>query len=288
MNKKLLPLLKWAGGKRKIATLIIDLIAPDLDNGVYFEPFLGGGAVFFELAPKNAVCFDYNRDLIEFYRVVKNKPEELIMLLNKNYKNQNNQDFYYKVRSLDRDITIFNNLSDVEKAARFLYLNKTCYNGLWRVNSNGCHNVPFGKYVNPKILDEEAIREVSEYFNDNKIDFFHSDFSEVLKYAAKGDVVYFDPPYDIEDNQSEFVSYTKKGFNKEDQKRLKNVCDRLVEKGVIVAVSNSKTKFIADLYNGENYQYYTINDNIKVRRLISSKADSRKIIEEILIIGRLK
>lgn len=288
MNEKMLPLLKWAGGKRKIARKIIDLIDHDLQDGTYFEPFLGGGAVLFELAPNKAVCFDYNRDLIEFYNVVKSKPEKLIRVLDKKYKNQNDRDFYYETRELDRDEENFKRMGDVERAARFMYLNKTCYNGLWRVNSNGYNNVPFGRYVNPKILDEDGIRLASRYFNENHITFYNSDFSDVLEHAKKGDLIYFDPPYDVEEKQSEFVSYTKNGFSRDDQIRLKNVCDKLVERGAVVAISNSKTKFIQELFKGKNYKYYTINDNIKVRRVIASNVNSRKLIEEVLIIGRLK
>src|SRR5690554_555584 len=231
MNEKMLPLLKWAGGKRKIARKIIDLIDHDLQDGTYFEPFLGGGAVLFELLPNKAVCFDYNRDLIEFYNVVKSKPEKLIRVLDKKYKNQNDRDFYYETRELDRDEENFKRMGDVERAARFMYLNKTCYNGLWRVNSNGYNNVPFGRYVNPKILDEDGIRLASRYFNENHITFYNSDFSDVLEHAKKGDLIYFDPPYDVEEKQSEFVSYTKNGFSRDDQIRLKNVCDELVERG---------------------------------------------------------
>ncbi|MFA5474262.1 MAG: Dam family site-specific DNA-(adenine-N6)-methyltransferase [Acholeplasmataceae bacterium] len=288
MNEKMLPLLKWAGGKRKIARKIIDLIDHDLQDGTYFEPFLGGGAVLFELLPNKAVCFDYNRDLIEFYNVVKSKPEKLIRVLDKKYKNQNDRDFYYETRELDRDEENFKRMGDVERAARFMYLNKTCYNGLWRVNSNGYNNVPFGRYVNPKILDEDGIRLASRYFNENHITFYNSDFSDVLEHAKKGDLIYFDPPYDVEEKQSEFVSYTKNGFSRDDQIRLKNVCDELVERGAVVAISNSKTKFIQELFKGKNYKYYTINDNIKVRRVIASNVNSRKLIEEVLIIGRLK
>ncbi len=288
MNEKMLPLLKWAGGKRRIAKKIIDLINHDLQEGTYFEPFLGGGAVLFELAPKKAVCFDYNKDLIEFYNVVKKDPEKLINILDKKYKHQNNRDFYYETRELDRDEKKFRKMSDIERAARFMYLNKTCYNGLWRVNRKGYNNVPFGRYVRPKILDEKAIIKASKYFNENDIKFYSSDFSDVLKYATKGDLIYFDPPYDVEENQSEFVSYTKNGFNRDDQKRLKEVSDELVERGAVVAISNSKTTFIQNLFSGENYEYYTINGNIRVRRVIASNVKSRKVIEEVLIVGRLK
>lgn len=288
MSEKMLPLLKWAGGKRKIARKIIDLINHDIQDGTYFEPFLGGGAVLFELAPEKAICFDYNKDLIEFYNVVKKQPKKLINILEKKYEHQNNKDFYYSIRELDRDESKFNAMSEVERAARFMYLNKTCFNGLWRVNRKGYNNVPFGRYVRPKILDEEAIMKASKYFNDNNIQFYSSDFSEVLKYVKKGDLIYFDPPYDIEENQSEFVSYTMNGFNREDQKRLKEVSDKLVEKGAIVAISNSKTKFIQELFSGKNYEYYTINNNIRVRRVIASNAKNRKVIKEVLIVGRLK
>src|SRR5690554_1511466 len=289
MSEKMLPLLKWAGGKRKIAKKIIKLINHDLgENGTYFEPFLGGAAVMLELAPKKAVGFDYNEHLIEFYNVVKNKPKKLIKELTEKYKDQNNKEFFYKTRALDRDEENFVKMKDYERAARFMYLNKTCYNGLWRVNRNGYNNVPFGRYVRPKILDEESILNVSKYFRDNDIKFFSGDFTKVLKYVKKGDLIYFDPPYDVEVDQNEFVGYTKNGFDRTDQKRLKELSDELVKKGAVVAISNSKTNFIMNLYNDVQYNYYTINDKIKVRRLIGSNGKSRKEINEVLIIGRLE
>lgn len=280
----MLPLLKWAGGKRKIVGKISELV--DFKNeGTYYEPFFGGGALLFHLLPNSAVCFDFNEDLINFYNTVKANPEKLISELKKNYVNKNNKEDFYIIRALDRDEKIYSKMNNVQKAARMMYLNKTCYNGLWRVNSKGQNNVPFGRYVRPKILDEEAIRSTSEYFNEKNITFISGDFEKVEKYVNENDFIYFDPPYDVEKEENGFVDYTKLGFNRDDQIRLKNLCDRLITKGAKVAISNSKTKFILNLYRDDEYNFYTINDNIKVRRYIGPNGSSRKVLDEILIIG---
>ena len=276
------PIIKWAGGKRRFAESISKIIGDDFNN--YYEPFVGGGAILFYMEPHNAHCMDINAEIINLYNVVKSSPEELICEL-ENYVDKNNMEDYLRIRSLDRNKEHFNSLSVVTRAARFMYLNHTCYNGLWRVNGNGENNVPFGKYVNPKILCKEDIRMASKFFNENNVTFELCDYQNVLKYANEGDLVYFDPPYDIEKGQNGFVGYTKNGFNRGDQRRLKEVCDTLIERGVTVAISNSNTEFIRTLYSDE-YHLYELHHELKVKRTIGASNNSRKEIVELLIIGR--
>lgn len=281
----MLPIIKWAGGKRKFAKQIYELLGSC--SGRYYEPFLGGGAVLLSMMPKIAICSDINVELINTYNVVKNNPLELIKELKNNYIPYHNKDFYYKIRALDRDLNIYNSLTDIEKAARFMYLNKTCYNGLWRVNKKGENNVPFGRFINPKILPEEDIVLTSQYFNNNNIMFHVSDYKSIVKSAKSGDIVYFDPPYDIEKGENGFVQYTQDGFNREDQIQLKNLCDSLIMKGVIVGVSNSNTKFIRDLYENDEYHFYELHEDFISHRMIAGNINSRKKIKELFILGKI-
>lgn len=287
MSNELTPIIKWAGGKRRIAKLILEKVEHQNFN-TYFEPFLGGAAVLLTFKPAKAVCCDINPELINLYQVVKNDCNSLINLLEQYaFKNntENAKEFYYYIRSLDRT-PHFNELTDVERAARFIYLNKTCYNGLWRVNSKGQNNVPYGRYVNPKILDRESLLKLSDYLNNNDIELFVDDYTSILDKVGKNDLVYFDPPYDVEEGQNGFVNYTLNGFNRENQKQLKELCDQLIIRGATVIVSNSKTNFIMSLYKNNYYAVYDIIDDIKVTRTISAKASSRKQISEVLIVGR--
>lgn len=279
------PVLKWAGGKRNLAKIIIDKVGYE-GNGTYFEPFVGGGAVLLYLQPEKAVCYDSNNELINLYNVIKLEHKSLISKLKENYIDKYEKDFFYNIRKLDRDPEIFNKMTVVERAARFLYLNKTCFNGLWRVNSKGQNNVPFGRYKNPKVLDEDAIENLHNYLDNNNITFINSDYVEVKSVASSGDFVYFDPPYDVEEDQSKFVGYTKNGFNRNDQDALKILCDTLIEKNVVVAVSNSNTEYIRNLYKDENYDFYTIHNDVVTERKIGGSNSSRKMVNELLIVGR--
>ena len=240
---------------------------------------MGGGALLFELQPKQAIVNDSNRELINCYRVIKDNVEELIEVL-KVHKARNSKEYYDNLREMDR-LNSYNKLSPIEKAARIIYLNKTCYNGLFRVNSKGYFNVPFGRYKNPNILDEAVLRGVNNYFNQNIITFLNIDFAEAVKEANKGDFIYFDPPYDPVSNTASFTGYDINRFNQNEQKRLKKVVDELTEKECYVMLSNSATDFILDLY--KDYQKTT--KIVSATRSINSNALKRGKINEILVLN---
>ena len=189
-EKLIQPFLKWAGGKRQLLKEIEKYIPELREITTYYEPFLGGAAVLFNLQPKKAVINDYNIDLINTYEIVRDNVDELIEDLR---KHKNTSDYFYEIRSWDREPG-FEDLSKIKKASRLIYLNKTCYNGLFRVNSNGEFNTPFGKYKNPNIVNEDVLRAVSKYLKKNDIRFLNGDFEEALKNMRKGAFVYFDPP----------------------------------------------------------------------------------------------
>lgn len=267
------PFLKWPGGKRQIIKEIKRFIPSDIDT--YYEPFVGGGAVLFEVQPKKAVINDYNYELINVYKAIKNNLEELIEQL-KTY--ENTEECFYRVRAMDRSEN-FSTLSAVVRAARTIFLNKTCYNGLFRVNSKGYFNAPFGRYKNPKFINKFQLKAVSEYLNSNEITILNLDFAESLKSLNANDFVYFDPPYDPVSEIASFTEYTSKGFNKSEQIRLKETCDLLNSNGVKFLLSNSATKFIKDLY-----KEYTI-EIVYANRSINSNGKKRGKIEEILVMN---
>ena len=270
-NKLIAPFLKWVGGKRQLMSAIKDLIPKNYTN--YYEPFIGGGAVLFGLQPKKAVINDCNEELINVYQTIKENPEELIFDL-KTHKNES--DYFYKLRGLDREKK-FENLSNVKKASRVIYLNKTCYNGLYRVNSSGEFNSPFGRYKNPNIVNETTIKAVSKYLNNNDITILNEDFEESVKKTKKNVFVYFDPPYHPVSTNSNFTGYVQGGFDKDKQCRLKCLCDELDEKGVKFLLSNSATQFIEELYKDYNISY------VKANRAINSNGKKRGEIDEVLI-----
>jgi len=266
------PVLKWAGGKRKLLQDIIKHI-PDIFS-VYYEPFLGGGAVFFSMQPSNAVVNDINGELINVYTAIRDNVEELIEDL-KRHKNE--KDYFYKIRAKDRDKGKYNKLSSIEKASRIIYLNKTCYNGLFRVNQQGEFNAPFGRYKNPNIVNNIVLRKASDFLNKGNITFICGDFEEAVKGIKKDDFVYFDPPYDPVSDSANFTGYDRGGFEKAEQERLKNLCDRLNKKGAKFLLSNSATEFIVDLYKDYNI---TI---VQANRAINSKGDKRGKVNEVLV-----
>jgi len=272
-NKLVMPIVKWVGGKRQIIDDITKCI-PKFST--YYEPFLGGGAVLFELQPKKAVVNDQNEELMNMYTVIRDNVEDLIHLL---AQHKNDKEHFYKVRELDRDKKLYATLSNIEKAARIIYLNKTCYNGLFRVNRAGEFNTPFGKYKNPKILDEVTLRAVSHYLNHSKIKLLNEDFEMSLKGIRKGAFVYFDPPYDPISDTASFTGYDKGGFGREEQIRLKKVCDRLNERGIKFLLSNSATDFILDLYKDYSITF------VKARRAINSIAEKRGEVYEVLVMN---
>ena len=274
------PFLKWAGGKRKLLPELTKYIErKDFTKNQYYEPFIGGGALLFELQPTKAVINDKNPELINCYKVVKDSLNDLINVLRK-HQEKNNSDYYYYMRNLDR-MSEYESLSEVEKAARIIYLNKTCYNGLFRVNSQGHFNVPFGRYKKPNILDEAVLKAVSKYLNEAQVKLLNLDFAEMVKNAKKGDFIYFDPPYDPVSDTSSFTGYDVNGFNRSEQERLKQVFDDLTHRDCRVMLSNSHTDFIMDLY--KDYQ-----DQIKIvraARSINSKALKRGKVDEVLILN---
>jgi DNA adenine methylase len=261
------PFVKWVGGKRSI---IDDLKAHLPDNfNDYYEPFIGGGALFFALHQRlrKAHLSDTNLDLIIAYRMVQQAPEKLLELL-KEHAQKHSEEYYYKVR--DRHF-----LQDpVEKAARLLYLNKTCYNGLWRVNSKGKFNVPIGRYKNPGIVQEENILACCNALQ--AVDIQLADFDEIQ--PMEGDFVYFDPPYYPMDDAS-FTRYAKLDFTEQDQVRLRNFVLELSKKGVNVMLSNSDTTFIRDLYKSKPFKTATV----QAPRFVNCKSNKRNPVNEVLI-----
>lgn len=274
-NKLVLPILKWVGGKRQLLPEIRRRIPSNYNK--YYEPFVGGGAVFFDQQPTKAVINDVNEELINLYNIVKDNVDELIDDLG---KHENAEDYFYDIRSWDRDSNKYKNMSNIERASRIHYLNKTCYNGLFRVNLAGQFNAPFGKYKNPNITNEITLRAVSKFFNASEVEIKCCDFEEALKGIRKGSFVYFDPPYEPISDTSNFTGYAKGGFDRNEQIRLKKLCDKLDERGVKFLLSNSSSKFIMDLYR-ENSNYKI--DIIKAKRSINSKGNKRGEIDEILV-----
>lgn len=266
------PVLKWAGGKRQLLPKIRKHIPKKYST--YYEPFLGGGAVLFDLQPKKAIVNDLNSELINLYQVIRDNVDELINDLS---KHENNADYFYRIRSIDMDEQEFGNLSDVERASRIIYLNKTCFNGLFRVNQSGKYNTPFGNYKNPNIINENTLRAVSKYFNKTNIKFKNVGFEESIKYIKRGAFVYFDPPYDPISPTSSFTDYTNSKFDKEEQIKLRDLCNELNRRGVKFLLSNSSTEFIHELYSE-----YTI-EIIRAKRTINSVGSSRGEVDEVLI-----
>ena len=269
LQQETYPIVKWVGGKRQ---LMFELLKNMPENySRYFEPFIGGGALFFELQPDNAYISDMNAELINLYQVVRDNVDELIKDLQ---KHDISKEYFMEIRNIDRTEE-YEKLSDVQKASRFIYLNRTCFNGMYRVNSQGQFNVPFGHYKNPRIVDENNLINCSNLLQKTEIK--HADFSEILKEVKKGDFVYFDPPYVPLSETSSFTSYTKDGFDMDMQFKLRDVCDELDTMGVKFLLSNSDTKLVNELY--ENY-------NIKkvfASRQINANADGRGKITEVLV-----
>lgn len=271
-NKLVSPVLKWVGGKRQLLPLIKPMLPKRITS--YCEPFVGGGAVLFDLQPKRAIVNDINSDLILVYTVIRDNVEALIELL-ETYPNE--EGFYYELRNIDREQEKYDKLSEIEKAARVIFLNKTCYNGLYRVNNAGEFNSPFGKYKNPNIVNAPVLRAVSAYFNSSEITFSTDDFELVLEQVRRGTFVYLDPPYDPVSDTSSFTGYSKGGFSREQQIQLRECCDRLNARGVKFMLSNSATDFIREQYS--NY-HITI---VQAKRAINSVASKRGDVDEVII-----
>lgn len=267
------PFVKWAGGKRQILDKLNKYIPTKYDT--YYEPFIGGGALLFDLSPKKAVINDSNQELMNVYNVLLDydKYSKMCKLLNK-YEANHSEEFYYEIRNMDKEKT-FKRLSDYKKAARTLYLNKSCFNGLYRVNKKGEFNVPFNKNKKVNTYDGENLLTIHYYFSTNDIKIECKDFEESVKNAKKGDFVYFDPPYDSDTNT--FNSYTEEGFGKEEQRRLARVFKELSDRGVYVMLSNHNTLLVRELYKDYNIHI------IEAKRSINSKGSKRGNVEEVII-----
>lgn len=271
------PFVKWVGGKRQLLKQfrLMDLYPPDHfdpTKNSYFEPFVGGGAVFFDLLPEKAYLSDLNSELVTTYNVIKNDVDSLILKLKK-YKYD--KDFFLTIRA--QNIT---KLSALEIAARFIYLNRTCFNGMYRVNKSGQFNVPFGKYTNPQICDEDNLLKVSEALKN--VEIAHQDYKAVLKKAKKGDFIYFDPPYHPVSKTASFTSYTNESFLDKEQTELRDTYLELHKRGCFVMLSNSDTPFINKIYT-EIKDFGVKINKVDAGRAINSDAKKRGKIKEILV-----
>ena len=269
LEKETYPIVKWVGGKRQLMFELLKNMPKPYNR--YFEPFIGGGALFFELQPENAYISDMNEELINLYSVVRDNVYELISDLK---KHEVSKEYFLEIRNLDRTDE-YKNLSNAQRASRFIYLNRTCFNGLYRVNSQGQFNVPFGNYKNPRIVDENNLLNCSELLKNTEIKC--ADFSEILTKVKKGDFVYFDPPYVPLKETSSFTSYTKDGFDMDMQFKLREVCDELDSMGVMFMLSNSDTKFVNELYS--NYEI----KKVFASRAVNANAEGRGKITEVLV-----
>ena len=263
------PFVKWVGGKTQ---LLSELVArTPKDFGRYYEPFVGGGALFFRLQPGRACLTDINPDLVNLYTVVRDRVEDLIEDLSQHVYEE---DYFYKVRSVDRTPE-YAGWTDVQRASRFIYLNKTCYNGLYRVNSKGQFNAPFGRYTSPAILDASNLRACHAALQKAVIEV--ADFYTVRRRIRANDFVYFDPPYVPLSATSKFTSYKKDGFDIEMQHALRDLCRALDKRAVRFMLSNSSAPLILDLYAEFNVEF------VYATRSINSKARKRGKIPEVVV-----
>lgn len=271
-NRLVVPVVKWVGGKRQLLDDLTPLFPKCVTS--YCEPFLGGGAVLFKLQPNIAYVNDINSELIQMYEVIRDNVDELITALG---EHPNEEEHFYSVRDWDRNKEQYEQLTKVQRAARIIYLNKTCYNGLFRVNNAGEFNTPFGHYKNPNIVNAPTLKAVSAYFQKAKLTFSSVDYAEVLANVAKGTFVYLDPPYDPVSDTANFTGYTKGGFDRSEQIRLRQCCDELNRRGIKFMLSNSATDFIR-----EQYAAYNITI-VKAKRAINSNAAKRGQVDEVVV-----
>ena len=271
---KLKPFVKWAGGKTQLLDKLYSYMPKKFNN--YFEPFIGGGSFFLSIMPKVATINDYNGELICAYRCFKDENlfKLLIEELKKHEKNHN-EEYYYQIRELDREKN-FKNLPIYIRAARMIYLNKACFNGLYRVNSKGYFNVPSGKKGKVNTFDETNFNELHNYFMHNDITILNGDYKEAVKEAKSGDFVYFDPPYDVIENKNSFTSYAGE-FGKAEQKELSCLFKQLASQGVYVMLSNHNTAYINELY--QDFNIHIVN----AKRMINSVGSGRGNVEEVII-----
>ncbi|MDD3915315.1 MAG: Dam family site-specific DNA-(adenine-N6)-methyltransferase [Bacteroidales bacterium] len=274
-TKAFRPFVKWAGGKTQLLERLHAYMPKTYNN--YFEPFIGGGSFFLNIAPKTATINDFNAELVCAYKCFQN--DELFESLKnelKKHEVNHSEEYYYQIRSMDKEDG-FSSLPIYVRAARMIYLNKSCFNGLYRVNSKGFFNVPSGRKKKVVTFDEENFVSLREYFRNNDITILNGDFEDAVKNAKTGDFVYFDPPYDVIENKNSFTSYAKNDFGKDEQIRLAKLYKKLSDRGVMVMLSNHNTAFINELY--KNFNIHVVN----AKRMINSKADGRGDVEEVII-----
>jgi DNA adenine methylase len=265
------PFLKWAGGKSRLISDYEPYLPPVETIRHYFEPFIGSAALFFHLQPAQALLADCNRKLIEVYEVVRDDVDSLIAALQ---PHKNEKKYYYRVRAQDP-----RSLDKVERAARIIYMNKTCYNGLYRENQQGEFNVPFGRYKRPRICDEPRLRAASSALQG--VELCAGDFGEAVAGAGVGDFVYFDPPYVPLNATSNFTSYSRFGFDAHDHRRLARTIATLTARDCRVMLSNSAAPLVYELYDRAEYRLH----EIEARRNINSKANGRGPVTELLILN---
>lgn len=278
-NIFLKPFLKRAWGKRYLLP-VINKYKPKIYKN-YVEPFLWWGAVLFDIQPKKAFVNDINPELINLYEIIRDDVDALLKEL-ENYDKKNNAEDFYKIRWLDRDPKKYKKLSKVQKAARILYLNKTCFNWLFRVNSQWQYNSPYGKYKNPNIKNEEVLLAVNNYLKNADIKFCCWSFDDMIQYINPWDFVYFDPPYDPVSNTSSFTWYTLDWFWKEDQIRLRDFCVQVDKIWAKFLLSNSATDFIREIYKEWEFKEIYI-ETVSVPRTINANANWRWEVDEFLI-----
>lgn len=272
------PILKWVGGKTQLLQELVPLIQPYLKDNTYYEPFVGGGALAFALEYPNTIIGDMNSELTEMYESIRDHPQELLSDLREHQTNHNAQ-WYHMIRGLDRTGGI-RQLTKWCRAARTIYLNKTCFNGLYRVNSKGYFNSPMGRTTNgvtPDIVQEDKILEMSRFLQTVQVR--NCSYIDCVADAKPGDVVYFDPPYDkgTEIKTAGFVGYQKEGFTHDDLLLLKETCDALARKGCHVVISNNDTEFVRDLFKD-----YDIRE-VSAKRSINCKGSDRNNGKELII-----
>ena len=286
------PFVKWAGGKRQIIDIIIKKIeeSTKFENEKSFrfiEPFVGGGVVFLTLQNKKTIINDLNFELMTTYKVIRDNPEELMNLLDEYYDEfiKRGAEFYYEMRKKDRDEN-FKKSGDLLIAARMIFLNKTCYNGLYRVNASGYFNTPIGRNSIKSFYDRKNISNISEYLKNNDVIINNGSYEEVLDIAGMGDVVYIDPPYDYKEDDG-FTKYQKAGFSFDDFIKLKTLCDKALERGAYIIISNNYTEKVVKEFRDDNQHSYEVFDimNLATKRSINCKATLRNNGEEILIWG---
>ena len=269
------PFVKWAGGKTQLLGKLHQYMPKNYGN--YFEPFVGGGSYFLNIAPSKATINDLNSELICAYKCFNDDVQfSLLKAELKKHELNHSEEYYYQIRELDRDENFYKE-PIYKRAARMIYLNKTCFNGLYRVNSKGYFNVPSGRKQKVITYDENNFSLLKEYFKNNDINILNVDFEEAVRSAKEGDFVYFDPPYDVIENKNSFTSYAKKDFGKAEQIRLANLFRTLSNNGVFVMLSNHNTLFINELY--KDYNIHVVN----AKRMINSKSDGRGDVEEVII-----